>query len=366
MKTNPRTSFPRRRALPFTVSILATLLGCAPQADLQDPATLRMNHIQVVGSHNSYKKAMLPEVMQQLRAVNPEVADSLDYEHDPLEEQLDRGLRNLELDVFWDPDGTRSSWPEGHDPTSALRVLHVQNLDDQSHCATLTSCLGQLRNWSLANPGHLPIAVTMNAKDQVIEQEGFVQPLPFDEAAWQFVDSTLRSGLGSQLIEPREVFPQEASEERNGALPTWPLLDDARGRFLFVLDEQGPKRASYAARWHERAMFTNTSPGEPGAAVLILNDPIARGPFIQQSVRDGYLVRTRADADTVEARLGTTERRDAAFASGAHWVTTDYDVPAKFGTGYAVELPGGGVARCNPALELNESACDALRGRTDN
>ena len=45
-------------------------------------------------------------------------------------------------------------------------------------------------------------------------------------------------------------------------------------------------------------------------------------------------------------------------------MTTDYDVPAKFGTGYVVELPGGGVARCNPALDLNERACDALRGRS--
>ena len=61
-------------------------------------------------------------------------------------------------------------------------------------------------------------------------------------------------------------------------------------------------------------------------------------------------MRTRADADTREARSGETARREAAFASGAQVVSTDYYEPnPAFGTGYAVRLPGDGVARCNPA-----------------
>ena len=63
----------------------------------------------------------------------------------------------------------------------------------------------------------------------------------------------------------------------------------------------------------------------------------------------GYLVRTRADSDTVEARSGDTAPRDAAIASGAQYVSTDYPVenPA-FGTGYVVRIPNGMPARCNP------------------
>jgi urease beta subunit len=60
-------------------------------------------------------------------------------------------------------------------------------------------------------------------------------------------------------------------------------------------------------------------------------------------------VRTRADADTVEARSGDTTRRDAALGSGAHFVSTDYVFPdERFGTGYVVDLPGDTAARCNP------------------
>jgi len=68
-------------------------------------------------------------------------------------------------------------------------------------------------------------------------------------------------------------------------------------------------------------------------------------------------VRTRADADTEEARSGDTTRRDAALASGAHFVSTDYPVPDPRFTDYRVGIPGEGVARCNP---VNPGECIAL------
>ncbi len=73
----------------------------------------------------------------------------------------------------------------------------------------------------------------------------------------------------------------------------------------------------------------------------------------------GYLVRTRADADTEQARTGDTTMRDAAFASGAQYVSTDYEVPDRlFGTGYVADLPGDGAARCNPVNA--PPGCDRL------
>jgi hypothetical protein len=70
---------------------------------------------------------------------------------------------------------------------------------------------------------------------------------------------------------------------------------------------------------------------------------------IQNLVASGFIVRTRADADTTEARNDDTTRREAALASGAQFVSTDFPVPSpSFGTGYFVEIPGGTTARCNP------------------
>lgn len=299
-----------------------------------------MNEIQVLGSHNSYKLAMPAETFQALSRRNPETARALEYTHLPLTEQLDLGVRKLELDVFYDPDG--SLFP-GRTTASGSRfpVLHVQNLDDRSTCPDLLTCLREVAAWSAAHPDHVPVFLSFNAKDEAIDQPGFLLPLPFGEDAWLAMDAEIRSVLAEKLIEPRSVIGNDG--------PVWPLLDAARGRFVTILDEGGSKRATYASRWAERAMFANLPEGEPGAAILIVNDPLADFERIQRLVRSGYIVRTRADADTREARSGDTTRREAAFASGAQLVSTDYYLPADhFGTGYVVELPGG--MRCNPLL----------------
>jgi Phosphoinositide phospholipase C, Ca2+-dependent len=67
-------------------------------------------------------------------------------------------------------------------------------------------------------------------------------------------------------------------------------------------------------------------------------------------VRNRYLIRTRADIPTDEARSGSTTRRDSAFRSGAQYVSTDYPAESPFGSGYLARLPGAEnlAARCNP------------------
>src|SRR5207244_5499647 len=85
---------------------------------------------------------------------------------------------------------------------------------------------------------------------------------------------------------------------------------------------------------------------------------IADESEIRQAVLEGYVARTRAVADTVQARTGDMTLRDAALRSGAQWVSTDYEVAdTEFGTGYVVAIPGGTPARCNPVR--NPVACTA-------
>ena len=306
---------------------------------------LRLNEIQVLGSHNSYKLAMSAENFAALMARNPDTARSLEYTHATLTAQLQLGIRKLELDVFYDPQGELFA---GRVETgSAFPVLHVQNLDDRSNCADLLTCLREVRAWSKLNPDHVPIFISFNAKDAVIDQPGFLRPLPFDEDAWLAMDAEIRSVLGQELIEPAEVVTDDG--------PRWPQLDSVRGGYLTVLDEGGSKRATYAARWRERAMFANLPETAAGAAVLVVNDPVGEFERIQRLVRQGFIVRTRADANTVEARTGDVTRRDRALASGAQLVSTDYYLSAAhFGQDYVVRVPGG--MRCNPLLR--GSTCD--------
>lgn len=91
-----------------------------------------------------------------------------------------------------------------------------------------------------------------------------------------------------------------------------------------------------------------------------LNDPTTDADVarIQRQVQAGYWVRTRADVPLATVRDGcATARRDAALRSGAQIVSTDfpaYGMSARWGCDYAVRLPGGRAAACNP---VNGGGC---------
>jgi hypothetical protein len=287
-----------------------------------DNTDININHIQFVGSHNSYKQAMPDGFVKQLMKVNPEVMESLEYEHIPLAEQLDLGIRKLELDVFYVADEAR------------FLVGHVQQIDMNSNCATLRICLNQIIDWSKKNTTHAPIWISFNAKDGYIF--GLPSPETFSPVAFALMDSIIEEMLGEKLIRPSDIVDLQ-----------WPLLDEARGKFILILDEGGAKRDMYYEGWQQRPMFTNAPEGHPAAAIMILNDPVSQFDEIQRLVKAGYMVRTRADADTREARGNDTRRRAAAFASGAQAVSTDYYLPATdFGNEYQVSLPKSII--CNP------------------
>ena len=175
----------------------------------------------------------------------------------------------------------------------------------------LRICLNQIIAWSLNNPTHAPIWISFNAKDSYIF--GLPTPEVFSPITFDLIDAILEETLGEKLIRPSDIIDLQ-----------WPLLDEARGKFILILDEGGTKRDMYYDGWQQRPMFTNAPEGHPAAAIMILNDPVGQFDEIQRLVKAGYMVRTRADANTREARKNDTRRRAAAFASGAQAVSTDY------------------------------------------
>jgi len=331
----------------------------------------RINQIQLFGSHNSYKEAIAPALMKLIKQDNPKLARELDYSHISLTAQLDMGLRNLEIDIFYDPKGGRYAKPFGlygvkgmdlslaskYDPDNLMvqpgfKVLHVQDLDFRSSSLTLKKGLEEIRAWSDAHQTHMPIIVTLNTNDAVIDRPGLTHPIAFDHQAYDALDTEFLAVFPTdRIIRPDDVRGEYDTLEQAVLAHNWPTLGDARGKVMFVLDQNGPKLEIYVQGHPSlkgRVMFVNATEGRPEAAFRVVNDPIREAAYIRQLVRKGYLVRTRADAGTEEARSGDTRRRTAAFASGAHVISTDYYRPdLRFKTGYKVELPGGGVARWN-------------------
>jgi hypothetical protein len=330
---------------------------------------LRLNHIQVLGTHNSYHVQADPVVFQALRAFSEALAQTLEYTHIPLPEQFEtERIRQIELDVFADPNGGLYASPLGlvlqtGDPraripeleTPGLKVLHVQDIDYKTTCERFVDCLEIVKAWSQAHPLHMPIMIQVETKDDQLPGNlgfTFVVPIPFGAAELDTVDAEIRSVFSAeQLITPDDVRGTHATLREAIRTDGWPTLAASRGKVLFCLDNEG--RRNLYLQGHPslrgRVMFTPASLGDDDAGFLKLNDPIADFDTIQEAVTEGFVVRTRADADTLQARSGDTTQRDMALASGAQWISTDYPVPnPAFGTGYMVEIPGGMPARCNP------------------
>ena len=354
-------------------SLIHTMLFVAVTAGA-DESGPRMNQIQLLGSHNSYKQAIDPSLTSLLRASIGERVQAIEYSHRSLEEQLDLGLRSLELDVVYDPEGGRYARPRGidlvknkqlppgpaYDPTGellkpGLKVIHIPDVDFRTSVYTLRRALRNLKSWSDRHPRHLPIVITMNAKQEQPKEPTFVRLLPFDRKAFDAWDAEIRESLPPEkLLTPDDVRGSYETLEQAVLAHAWPRLDDARGRFMFVLDETGETLRTYVEghpSLRGRVMFVNAPEGSPEAAFRIVNEPIEKLAYIQYLVRSGYMVRTRADADTIEARKGDYSRWQAALQSGAHVISTDYyDADPKIGTGYTVRLPGGGQGRWNILL----------------
>jgi len=343
-------------------------------------ACMRLNHVQVLGTHNSYHLQPRPALLQAIASFDPLAAASMEYTHRPLDDQLGLlGIRQVELDVFADPAGGLFAVPIGPilvqgypDPIKpellapGLKVLHTQDIDFETTCLTFVSCLQTIKAWSDANPGHLPVMVLVEAQDRAVSAPPglppFTVPVPFGSDALGQIDAEIRSVFADdELITPDDVRGERPTLEQAVLNDGWPTLKESRGRLLFTLDNTDLKRDLYLAghpSLEGRVLFTSSPPGSPESAFVKVNDPVANQEYISQLVEAGYIVRTRADEDTVEARYGLTARRDAALASGAQFVSTDYPEPdPDFSTGYFVEVADDTNARCNPVL--SPPGCDS-------
>lgn len=340
-------------------------------------ATTRMNEIQVIGSHNSYKQAIDPALKSLISATGKDI-EGLDYAHPRLVDQLNLGIRNLELDVFHDPEGGRFASPLGlkllaesgragraYDPAGEMhrpgfKLMHVQDIDFRSHHLTLVGALREMRAWSQRNPDHVPIIVLMNLKSATIGIPGEAVPLGFDGPAITALEAEITLALGrDKLLLPDDVRGSSANLREAVRSKGWPTLDDSRGKFVLVLDEGDPVRAVYlreAGNLAGRVFFPTVPKEHPCAAIMVINDPVKRGEEIRDLVRQGFIVRTRADAGTMEMRKNDRSRFEAAKASGAQVISTDYYIADwRVNPEFELRFEGGDFERTNPVTAPPEN-----------
>jgi hypothetical protein len=323
------------------VLILPAPLWSAPPAKdgradplfADEASYLRIDQLQLMGSHNSYHRAPRFLISPRFR-----------YDHPSLTNQLERqGVRHLEIDVRY-ADGR-------------LRVGHAPIIDGETSCTDFHTCIREVKRWSQKHPLHVPVFVFVQPK------EGGLIGADLDDKIDLLDREISRVFSRHELLAPHDVARGYPTLRRAVGELGWPTLEQTRGKVAFVLFGAQRLVHKYARGrpcLEGRLMFAAPhNAGAAYAAVLSIDDPRTHQRLITNAVREHVLVRTRADASLVR----DVRRRDAAILSGAHFIGTDFVDPKHAWLDLGPETPARknpitvqGKNRREPVLEVERSA----------
>jgi hypothetical protein len=309
-----------------------------PRIDFGYPmdATLRMNDVQVKATHNSYHVETAGNGVPEWH-----------YTHAPFDVQLDaEGVRSFELDLHRNADD------------GTFEVFHIPRLDEGSRCRKLKDCLAALKAWSDANPGHAPLFVMIEPKEEP----------PSDPAAAEEYFNAMEQEVLSVwprdwIVAPDDI--QKGASTLRAAVAggdAWPLLGDVRGTVLFFLNDVANFRLKYTrggTSVQNRLMFPQAlDENDPLAAIFVLNDPVGDGPAITSAVSHGFIVRTITDGyDGIDPAIVS-----AALATGVQILSTDHPVATDAAevSDASLTIPDGTPSRCNPVLAIPDCTSTAV------
>ena len=326
---NIKMNFKRTLALLFCL--------CWFQSWSQEEDSLRLNQIQIMASHNSYKKFPNDRILRYLNRIKGLLGKELDpaginYSHLPFDAQFsDWNIRGLEIDIYHDPNGgefykralnglaglkKKSGVEDLKKP--GFKVLHIKDVDYETYYYTFKQSLEAIKKWSDAHPEHLPIFIHLESKEEgpgnisgFLRFLGFKRARTFDAAACDSLDAEIKSIFGQDLknvITPDWARGNHASLMDMATQNDWPLVKDCRGKLVFIME--GGAVDNYLENHpglKGRSIFVYSEPGAAECAFTKQNDPLPgeKTEKIKALVKSGYIVRTRADSGTEEARTNS-------------------------------------------------------------
>lgn len=216
------------KRLSSILALGAASLFSTAAAAMDDDATVSpaaweqpLNNIAQVACHNCYE----PQYSPNGRAFS----SVLDY------------VKTIEID-FWDQRDMASGgaqaqhWFVRHDGATQ-RASGNENSCTGNATGTndLRACLTDVKNWSRAHPGHFPLIVILDKKQNWSEPSGGRAPGD--------LDALVKEVLGDALYTPAQLdrfhAHQAGTLREKVRAAGWPLAKDLRGRILLVLNGNG-------------------------------------------------------------------------------------------------------------------------------
>ncbi len=278
---------------------------------------VKLNEIAVMGTHNSYQLlGTLPKrgLMKTLEIFSFGVVENKAvFEMDTFTEQLEYGIRNLEIDI---------ETVDNEGDTSFI-VTHSAIIDNVSSAYNFAKGLEEIAMWSDNNPGHLPIYLLIEPKDGVPSINNMKN---FSlEYALEF-DKVLRQVLGDRLLTPAQAMGEYESFEEMRKSDDWPALTQVAGKIIVLMHPCSVTQEyiDTDTSIKTQAMFPMLRFGDIDktyASFILDNDPVSAAENNKKTVDENNLmVRTRAD----DYPDFSDERYNFADNCGSHIITTDY------------------------------------------
>jgi hypothetical protein len=333
----------------------------------QYPDSIRLNDVRFLTSHNSYKRKPDPKVVKFLQRFKKKLSGEmdpiqLDYGHELLSVQMNEyGIRGFELDVNYDPKGghfkkrrvnffigglkQRSKDILLREP--GFKILHIADVDYESNYTTFKQAITEVRDWSLSHPNHTPVFINIEIKrsnpgdySKALRFLGFKKAMKMDSTALQALDQEIMDVFVNTncLYSPANLKGSYPTVKDRLSVLGWPTLNETCGKVFFILD--GDINDAYLRsldRGEDRPMFRYGQPGDPSTAFVIMNDPVGNEEKMEVT-SEKYMVRTRSDAGTLEARANDKTRWEAALKSNAQIISTDYYRPDPALSGFFVRF----------------------------
>lgn len=278
---------------------------------------VKINEIAVIGTHNSYQQLATTQkrVLEEVRSFisSGKKGGNRNFEMDTYTEQLEKGIRNLEIDIETVDDGKKVSFIVTHNPIT----------DNVSSAYDFVKGLDEILLWSENNPNHLPVYLLIEPKgdvDKIYNMKNFSLEYALE------LDKTIKETLGEKLFTPKQVKNGFDTFKEMRMADCWPTLKEAAGKIIVLLHPCSVTQEyiDLDVSLSSQVMFPMLrfeDIEKPYASFILDNEPQDAIMHNKKTVQTNKLmVRTRAD----NYPDFSNEKYDCADKCGSHIITTDY------------------------------------------
>lgn len=279
---------------------------------------IKLNEIAILGTHNSYQTLATSEtrfLMGIIDAITLKKLglDTFDFEMDTLTEQLELGVRNVEIDIE----------TLDKDNKIEFKVTHNSLIDNASSAYDLEKALKEIKMWSDNNPNHIPVIIIVEPKSFVIEINGMKKfSLEYAKELERIVADT----LGESLLTPADMLRDYESFKEMREKDDWISLKEAQGKILVLLHDCDVTESYIALDETIRTqkmfpMLRYDDRNETYTSFILENDAFRANDRKAENIDESNLiVRTRADVYPEYS----DERYKVIEDCGSQIITTDF------------------------------------------